>query len=360
MPWRAAFLLTLRLPRMDTSSYRVRRIDHAVADDRRVILPLLREYFETIPGIDADARYKWLYLDNPAGIARTYAACAGDRAVGITSLFPRAIRVGGQNAIGAIGGDGYVTPSFRKRGVVTALHREAGLGMDAGLSFMFGPPEPANLRALVRAGAAVTGAVRRYTRPLKARALGRRAARSPVAGVLDCLLRPRASGPHIERLGSAVDPRVDRVWEITMRAPERHGEVVPVADAAYYAWRYGLPAGGRQEGVLVLDEDQPVGVAALEWNGGRGAIVDVTCPRASFRRVVRALVASLVETDAVDIQIHVPCRAREIALLTLGFVPRGTKAFQVQLRGNDGAQALLTRPGAWKYMWGDGDLGHIL
>ncbi len=345
---------------METPSYSVRRIDHTDAADQQVILPILREYFQTIPGIDADARYQWLYLNNPAGLARTYAACADERAVGITSLFPRAVRVGGRNAIGAIGGDGYVTPSFRKRGVVTALHREAGLGMDAGLSFMYGPPEPANLRALLRAGAVMTGAVRRYTRPLKVRALGRRAARIPFASVLDWLLRPRASSLHTERLGSAADPRVDMVWDLTTRAAESHGEVVPVADAAFYAWRFRLPTGGRQEGVLVLDEDRPVGVAALEWRGGRVAIVDVSCPRASFRRVVRALVASLVEMDAVDIQIHVPCRARERALYTLGFVPREAKPFQVQLRGNDGAHALLTRPSAWKYMWGDGDLEHIL
>ncbi len=347
------------MPLVEISSYRVRRIDHADAADRRLILPLLREYFETVPGIDADARYKWLYLENPAGLARTYAAYVDDRAVGVTSLFPRAVRVGGRNAIGAIGGDGYVTPSFRRRGVVTALHREVGLGLDAGLSFMFGPPEPANLRALMRAGAVVTGSVRRYTRPLKARALGLRAARVGFGGLLDWVLRPRPTALHAERLGTAVDPRVDRVWEATQRASECHGEVVPVADAAFYAWRFGIPSGGHQEGVLILDKDQPVGVAALEWHGGRGAIVDVTCPRAWFRRVVRALVASFVDTDAVDIQIHIPCRSRELALYTLGFVPQGTKPFQVQLRGG-GAQGLLTRPSAWKYMWGDGDLDQVL
>lgn len=340
---------------MEIPSYAVRRIDHSSAADRQIILPLLREYFETTPGIDADARYKWLYLDNPAGHARTYAACVSDRAVGITSLFPRAVRVGGRDAMGAIGGDGYVTPSFRKRGIVTALHREAGLGMDAGLSFMFGPPEPANLRALVRAGAVVTGSVRRYTRPLKARVLGR-VASVAIGGVLDWLLRPRESELRIERLGVAADPRVDMVWDATQRSVECQGEVVPVADAAFYAWRFGLSAGGHQEGVLVFDKDQPLGVAAVERHGGRGAIVDVTCPRASFRRVVRALVTSLVDTDAVDIQVHIPCRARELALHTLGFVPRETKPFQVQRQDKDSTQALVIRPHAWKYMWGDGDL----
>jgi hypothetical protein len=341
-------------------SYQVKRIDHSDPADQRIILPLLREYFEAIPGIDVETRYRWLYLDNPAGLARTYAACAGDRAVGITSLFPRAVRVGQRNAMGAIGGDGYVTPSFRRRGIVTALHREAALGMDAGLSFMFGPPEPANLRALLHAGAVVTGAVRRYTRPLKASVLWRHAPRTAFAGVLDSLLRPASSDLHTEALGAAADPRVDAVWEATLRASELQREVVPVADAAFYAWRFGLAAGGRQEAVLVLDGSHPVGVAALERHAGRSAIVDVTCPRASFRRVVRAVVASLVETDAVDVQIHVPCPARELALYTLGFVPRGTKQFQVQLRADDPARTLLTRPKGWKYMWGDGDLEHIL
>jgi hypothetical protein len=344
----------------ETVNYRVKQIDHSDPADRRIILPLLKEYFEAIPGMDAEMRYRWLYLENPAGVARTYAACVGDRAVGITSLFPRAVRVGDRDAVGAIGGDGYVTPSFRRRGIVTALHREAAVGMDARLSFMFGPPEPANLRALLHAGAVVTGAVRRYTRPLSARVLWRHTPRGAIAGVLDSLLRPRPSNLHTEKLGAAPDARVDVVWNATLRAAGLQREVVPVGDAAFYAWRFGVAAGGRQEAVLVLDGKQPVGVAALERHEGRGAIVDVTCPRASFRRVVHALVVSLAETDAVDIQVHVPCPLRELALYTLGFVPRGTKLFQVQLRADDPARALLARPTAWKYMWGDGDLEHIL
>jgi hypothetical protein len=348
----------------EARSWTVRRLSHSNAADREILLPLLREYFATQPATDVDARYRWLYLDNPAGPARTYAACADGRAVGVTSLFPRAIQVGARGATGAIGGDAYVIPSFRRRGIATALHRAAGVGMDTNLSFMFGPPEPANLKALLQAGAVVTGAVRRYARPLRARILGRHATRAALGRVLDGLLAPGRSNLRVEPLGPAPDPRVQTVWDATRRGMLREGEVVPVADAAFYAWRFGPSAGGRQQAVLVLDGDRPVGVGALERSGVRGAIVDVTCPRATFRRVVHALLGSLCEMDAVDIQIHVPCRTRELALLSLGFIPRQTKPFQVQLRPDEArtepGRSLLTRPEAWKYMWGDGDLEHIL
>ena len=341
----------------NAGGYTVRRIDHENADDRELIRPLLREYFDGIPGIDFDARYKWLYLANPAGLARTYVACIGDRAVGITSLFPRSVRVGARDATGAIGGDGYVSPAYRRRGIVTSLHRAARRGMDADLSFMFGPPEPANLRTLLQAGAVLTGAVRRYTRPLKARLFGPIVARSRYAGMVDRIFRPGISSLRIESLGAGRDARVDRVWGATRRDVALHGEVVPVTDAAFYAWRF---SGDRQKGLLVLDGDEPVAVAAIERHGSRGAILDVTCPRASFRSVVRTLVFALADAEAVDIQIHVPSRARELALYSLGFVPRQTKVFQVQVQGGSPVHALLTRATAWKYMWSDGDLDQIL
>jgi hypothetical protein len=230
--------------------------------------------------------------------------------------------------------------------------------LDVGLSFMFGPPEPANLRALLRAGAVVTGSVRRYTRALRARGLGLRLPQFVPAGVLDRLLRPQASVLTLETLGRAPDPRVEQVWDATA-LDASPGEVLPVGDARFYAWRFGLSAGGRQEGMIVLDAGRPVGVAAVERHGERRAIVDVTCTHSSFRKVVQAILASSAGADAVDIQIHIPCRMKELALWTLGFVPRGTKAFQVQLRVDDGARALLTTPAAWNYMWGDGDLGSV-
>ena len=72
---------------------------------------------------------------------------------GLTSVFPRKVSVDGRLRLGAMGGDGYVRPAFRRRGLATALHAASRAAMRAeGVEFMFGPPLPHNLGALVKAG----------------------------------------------------------------------------------------------------------------------------------------------------------------------------------------------------------------
>jgi GNAT superfamily N-acetyltransferase len=345
--------------------FHVRRADHDDPRDRAVILAILREYFATIPGGgDGDARYRWLYLDNPSGKARTYLALASatGEAVGITSLFPRTVQVAGERATGAIGGDAFVTPSFRRRGIVTQLHRLAYEDLDRELAFMFGPPEPNNLRALLQAGAEITGSVRRYTRALRAKGLGRGATRFPtrLKNAVSWFLGPPRSKLTLEALDGTLDTRVTEVWEKTLLATREARLVVPVRDAAFYAWRFGRSPSGRQLGYAVLDRGKAVGVVALERSGGRVGIVDLTCPAASFRAVLRGVLHACKDADAVEIQIHVPSRIREANLASLGFLSRGTKPFQVQFKETYAARDVITRADAWNYMWGDGDVDHVL
>jgi hypothetical protein len=62
-------------PAAGAAPFHVRRANHGDPADREVTLAILREYFATVPGGEnAEARYRWLYLDNPAGLARTYLA----------------------------------------------------------------------------------------------------------------------------------------------------------------------------------------------------------------------------------------------------------------------------------------------
>ncbi len=347
--------------------FHVRRANHGDAKDTEVVLSILREYFQTVPGGEnAEARYRWLYLDNPAGLARTYLALdsADGAAVGITSLFPRAVQVGDQKVVGAIGGDAFVTPKFRRRGIVTQLHRLAHEDLDGGLAFMFGPPEPNNLRALLQAGAEITGSVRRYTRPLRTKGLGRTAAHVParLRNALTWVLGPMRSKLTVERLDDKPDARVTEVWHSTVQAVKDEGLVIPVRDADFYAWRFGCSVAGRQLGHIVLDRGRPIGVVALERSkdGRRVGIVDLTCPPAAFRSVLRGVLHANRDADAVEIQIHVPSRLKEANLASFGFIPRGTKPFQVQFKESYSGRAAITRADAWNYMWGDGDVDHVL
>lgn len=344
-----------------------RRVDHHDPADRERVLRILREYFaSTDPQEDADARYAWLYRDNPSGTAHTFVA--KDRktheVVAVTSLFPRSVSVDGKTFMGAIGGDGYVTPAYRRRGIATLLHNEALLLMserDERVSFMFGPPEPHNLKALLRAGASVVGAVQRFVRPLSWDGLGAPAARfgGALRAPVSWLLAPRRSRLRLEPLGDSPDARVDRVWEATLDATAGHTRVIPVRDARFYAWRFGR-ANVPQRGHLVLDGTTPIAAVAIERRGAQAAIVDVTAPPRYRARAYRAILDACRGADAVHVQIHVPS-PQEVALLaSAGFVPRGRKPFQVQAGASHPEREALLRPRAWRYMWGDGDVPRVL
>lgn len=343
----------------------VRAIDHQNASDRELVQRILREYFASTPGGESvETRYPWLYLDNPHGVARTYVALTSDDGmpVGITSLFPRAVQVGEREVTGAIGGDAFVTPRFRRRGIVTRLHRLALSGLDARLSFMFGPPEPNNLKALLQAGARLTGAVRRYRRPLGITSLGRLGvALEPARGIVERLLEPKSPGLTLVPLGGQPDPRVDDVWHRVSAAIARDGGVSPVRDATFYAWRFGLAPTKGTRAFLALKDGAAIGAFAVyKCNDGPAGIVDVTCTPHRLRSVLRAALHACRGASSVDIQIHVPSPHFEATLLSLGFVPRAKKAFQVQSNDMCVSRESITRASAWHYMWGDGDVDDVV
>jgi GNAT superfamily N-acetyltransferase len=334
--------------------------DHGSARDRATVLALLEEYLATIPGEAAAARrYAWLYLDNPHGKAATYVArSATGEPAGLTSLFPRRVLCDGKVLIGAIGGDGYVRPAFRRRRIATRLHRAALEDMPrAGIDFMYGPPEPNNLKALLSSGATVVGEVRRFTRVLQPRRLG---SRGPLAAVARLLLRPPASSLRLIPLSGVPDPRVDEVFNDASTEGDAGGfRIVPVRDAAFYAWRFGASPAGRQRPFLVVDGSAPVGLVVLDRSDGRTALCDLVSRRGQRRAVLGAVLHASRDDESVRFQCHVPAKQLERALHLAGFIPREGKPFQVQVRSNHPLRTLLVDPAAWLYTWGDGDVDHI-
>ncbi|HWL86053.1 MAG TPA: GNAT family N-acetyltransferase [Polyangiaceae bacterium] len=369
--------MSTRTSRPPSEDIVCRRVDHHDARDRERALGILREYFASIGEAGAaDARYAWLYLANPALAARTFLAADRntDEVVAITSLFPRPVWVRGQVFLGAIGGDGYVTPRYRRRGIITLLHRDALALMnerDEPVSFMFGPPEPNNLKGLLRAGASLVGHVQRFVRPLGAAGFGARAARwnMPLAKTVpwtSWLLSPRKTKLRLLELGDRPDARVDHIWQRTVDALAGTEQVVPVRDATFYAWRFGSGNGNgnrekkRQCGYLVLDGEEPVAAVALEREDGRVGIIDVTAPPRSLMRAYRAILDACRDADAVHVEVHTPAPWLQAMLFSLGFLPRARKPFQVHVGPHHPAHDALIRPEMWRYMWGDGDVTRVL
>src|SRR5438105_13906686 len=120
-------------------------IVRAAQRERSDVLELLAEH---LPGTDVASRHAWLYERNPHGRALTAIAYEAQTGVpvGLTSVFPRKVLVGGEVRLGSMGGDGYVRPAFRRRGIAAELHKACvALMKQADVEFMFGPPEPYNL-----------------------------------------------------------------------------------------------------------------------------------------------------------------------------------------------------------------------
>jgi GNAT superfamily N-acetyltransferase len=109
------------------SDFEIRAADD---DDRHHIIRLMGNVYAR----DMAGRYDWLYRSNPHGSALTWVAIerASGEAVGCTSVFPRRVIVNGRERTGSIGGDCYVEPRVRRRGLATALHLASFAGMRAG------------------------------------------------------------------------------------------------------------------------------------------------------------------------------------------------------------------------------------
>jgi GNAT superfamily N-acetyltransferase len=348
----------------------VRRIDHNRPADRAIVVELLREHLAGMNvADDPEARYRWLYLDNPHGAAVTYLATDASTAVpaGMTSLFPRRVLVAGRVRVGSIGGDGFVRPEFRRRGIARQLHQAAREGMRAegdgshgshgSVGFMYGPPEPHNLKALLGAGSAVIGSVQRHLRLLSARSLSAgKVERGPLAGAVRRILRPPRARFRLEALDGSSDHRVDRVFTQASDS----AAVLPVLDADFCAWRFGRSPSGRQRPFLVLDGKDPVAVAAVERNQGRAGLITLACAPAFRTAALRTLLDACRDADTIEIQIHVPASDLRRALLLLGFFPRERKPFQIQIAADHPDRTLLVREEGWSYSWGDGDVDRVL
>jgi GNAT superfamily N-acetyltransferase len=280
-----------------------------------------------MPGVEVERRHRWLYEDNPHGRALTWLATddATGEVAGVTSLFMRRIVAGGRDVLGALGGDGFVHPKFRRRGIATAMHGVARDAMrDRGIEVMFGTPHEGNVTPLAQHQTRDVFEIVRYTRPVGCGAFGlpRRLDRLARA-----LLRPRRGRLSLERL-QARDRRVDELWERTR--PEL--AIAAVRDARFYDWRFRCsPRHDEQpEPMIVLDGGRPIAACALERAERRLRVYDLLAPYDAWSRAVAAILAHADDCDAVDFKLSRET-ARARGLWRYGFTPREGKVLNVMI-----------------------------
>jgi GNAT superfamily N-acetyltransferase len=333
-----------------TVSQRPTTIRPASEADKPEILTLLREM---APRLDPVTRWAWLYEGNPEGRALTWVAADEPAGViaGVTSYFPLRVWIEGEVVRGALGGDGYVRPSYRRRGIAGALHTALRAEMPRHqIEVMFGAPAGANVNPLQAGGSRVVSDMVRYLRPLRWRALSPKAAMAdPLARIL---LRPRGGSARLDPIREG-DARVDEVWART------RGElgIATVRDSTYYVWRFLRAPAQVQRAYVVVDGpgDAPVGVCALQEMDDRLHIVDLCAPRSAWGVVLNAIARHAGDRDALELPLlREDGRARH--LWRYGFVPREGRPYLIVTPEGSRRLDVLGDARRWTYMGGDSDV----
>jgi hypothetical protein len=339
------------------SEFSIRRAEDA---ERPKVVGLLEQMFRGC----VEERYKWLYQGNPHGKAVTWLAFdQTGEAVGVTSVFPRKIWVGDRKTVGSIGGDCYIVPKSRRKGLATLLHEATRKGLaGAGIDFMYGPPLARNLGALLKAGSKAVGGLRRYLRPLTADAVSDIAQRQkkplleksarflgPPIRLFDALTGVSARGLRCE-----VVERFDDRFEALAHVHHPH-IISPVRDPAFLEWRYLQPGVSGLSPLAILRRDELVGFAAIEVREDTAIVVDFFPMKPSAEAGIMSLLLGFARERGCAFLAHYGTRAvaSQRMLKMFGFVGREERVFQVL--APDGADPLLFDANAWRFTEGDKD-----
>jgi GNAT superfamily N-acetyltransferase len=326
----------------------VRAATPADTDD---VAQLIREM---IPGVAADQRLDWMYYANPAGRALTWIASENGEVAGCTSYFPWQLVLDGKPVLCALGGDGYVRPKFRRRGLGALLHDAARAGMrEAGIGCMYGAPGAMNVTPLKHAGSREVGHVARWVRPLRGAALGLR--RAPFDQLARTVLRPRFA-PYLEPMERG-DSRVDDVWEAFAKTVA----LACVRDSRFYTWRFLDAPAHRQPAYLIVERGRTLGACALEvMHEGRALrIIDLIAVPGMWHRCLAAIARYGTETDAhyVDFKM-MALDGRRRQMWRAGFIERESKPFLCVIPVEGGDRRFLD-PTRWFYTGADSDLDNL-
>jgi hypothetical protein len=136
--------------------------------ENQQFLTILQKNLPTLPH---ERRYKWLYLDNPDGRAWSWFALQGtpNHVIGVTSVFPRSMWVGGELQMCGQVGDFAVSASYRSLGPALLLQRATFDPVNQGeLAFCYDcPPHQAGMSTFRRLGLRPNCKVYRYALPMR-------------------------------------------------------------------------------------------------------------------------------------------------------------------------------------------------
>lgn len=331
--------------------YRVRL---AGPDDAGVVRELLGE---RLPGVDLERRIAWAYRGTPYGDALVWIAVEDgtDEPAGLTTFFRRKMWIDGRELGGALGGDMYVRPSHRRRGIGKQLFIAARREMHQhDVHIMFGTPMPANVTPLRSSGSTVPEhAVVRCVRLLSTRAPWFSWLPRAVGKMIDPLLAPRRLAAFRLDPVRATDERVDELW----RETRDELAIAVVRDAAFYRWRFAESPSQRQKAYVLLKRDRPFAACALEETADRLLVVDLVAPRARWREALLAIAAS-TDRGALEMRLAT-ADARRRRAWSAGLIERESSPMSMLTAAGSPLEARVHDARNWFLTWADTDIDYV-
>jgi len=229
-----------------TPAYHVTEAAAATCEDRAVAA------WETcrvdLPGSGPEfrARFRWMYLDNPAMPATLYLLDHGaeGRCVGFVTVAGRALRKDGESLLAGLLIDFVVDPAHRTAFPALMLQRQAHQAGMRGKDFIYGIPDVKAMPIFKRLNCTFNLNIPRFVRPVR---FGKYVARKlpswlaapagALIGVADRVGAAVGSRGCRGEWVSAFDARFDQLWQ----AATKPGCVVGRRDAAFLRWRFGAP-----------------------------------------------------------------------------------------------------------------------
>jgi GNAT superfamily N-acetyltransferase len=324
---------------------------------------------------DATARYEWMYASNPHGFAQSWIALDQEtgHAVGCTSFFPRKLLIDGVVHQAALGGDAFVEPHARRRGIAKALHRASlATYQQDDAEFMYGPPLDNNLQALIKAGAHFIGRLENCVRVLSTPALHRIPAYYRYASRqsgdnltkllthLPRILLRQSSAPKGSVVPVTLEPveRFDSEFDRLFEQCAAGYRILGVRDSAYLNWRYLAAPRRRHFPFAARSSGKLIGMAVLEVFRDRAEIIDLfTFSQDEYLDgVLNALIAKArAKKCCIIAGTCMPGSLLSRLLRSRGFRPFESGGFQVAMTGDHPAPAHLLDPAAWHYTLADSD-----
>jgi hypothetical protein len=207
-----------------------------------------------------------------------------DEIIGCTSIFPRKVWFKDNVTLGSVGGDAFVDPRFRRRGIANELHRVCHEEMkEAGIKFMYGFPTPANFGAFLKVGSYYPGNFRLIKFLLRGEPIIEKLNLGQTLSFGLSKIANTALSLYINfKLSKSThqNGNLKKISKFDYRFDKLAVEVIPyfniccVRDSDYLNWRYFRNPQKVHTIFSYEENDNLHGFAAIEFYGNRSIIFD--------------------------------------------------------------------------------------